>query len=75
MLHKQIQEFKAKDTSLRNDYKKEKKAFKQHLSTIAEFINNNTKYYLISNTLGEQVEEIRKLFDKVVKKKTEQLVR
>ena len=71
-LHRQIQDLKTKEVGLRNDYKKEKKNFKQFLSTIAEFINNNSKYYLIGNTLSEQVEEIKKLFDKTVKKKTEQ---
>lgn len=74
-LHKQIQEYKIRETTLRNDYKKEKKQFRQHLSALAEFINNNTKYYLMANNLSEQVEEVKKLHEKTLKKKTEQMTR
>lgn len=74
-LHKQIHEHKAKETTLRNDIKKEKKQFRQQLSLLAEFINNNTKYYLIANNSSDQLEEIKKLHQKTLKKKTEQMAR
>lgn len=42
------------------------------LSSIAEVINNNSKYYLTGNTILEQGEEIKRLYQKNIKRKTEQ---
>jgi hypothetical protein len=45
------------------------------LSFIAEMVNGNNKYYLTSHSIKEQVEEIRKLHEKNMKKKVENYVR
>jgi hypothetical protein len=55
LLHRQIQDYKTKETDLRNEFKREKRSFRSLLSAIAECINNNSKYYLTSHSPEAQV--------------------
>lgn len=74
MLHKQLQDYKVKEAEIKNEYKKEKKSFKTYLSLLAEYINGS-KYYFTAQQIKDQLEELKKLYEKSIKKKLETLSR
>ena len=47
---------------MRSEFKKERRGVRQFIGGIAECINGVVKYYLISNSMEEQVEEVKRLF-------------
>jgi len=51
------------------EYKKEKKNLRQYISNIADFANFSAKYYFSAHSLQDQIEEIKHLIEKNIKKK------